>query len=173
MQGVLKDYNNLKKCTPNCTSILMSNNSMNTCDTTHTMQMHATQCRHRSGCDTAHTTCMPLKTNTTHSKMGFSMPRRAHATSHTPHVCNPQQTQPTQGWVLDAKSACNITHTTRMQLTTDTTHSKVGSRCQEGMQHHTHHMHATQDSGLHTCGVCDVACPLGIENPSLSGLCLS
>ena len=125
----------------------------------------------KSACNITHTTCMPLKTDTTHSKMGFqcqehmrhhthhmhatqdrhsplkdgfSMPR-GHATSHTPHVCNPWQTQPTQGWVFNTKSACDTTHTTCMPLKTDTTHSKVGFQCQEGMQHHTHHMHATQD----------------------------
>ena len=154
-------------------------NAKSTCDTTRTTCMPLKT-------DTAHskmgsrcqehmrhhtTTCMPLKTDTAHSKVGFqcqegmqhhthhmhatqdrhsplkggfSMPR-GHATSHTPHVCNPQQTQPTQGWVLDAKSACDTTHTTCMPLKTDTAHSKVGFQCQEGMQHHTHHMHATQD----------------------------
>ena len=73
---------------------------------------------------------------------GFSMPR-AHATPHTPHACHSRQTQPTQRWVFNAKRACNITHTTCMPLNTDTTHSKVGFQCQEGMQHHTHHMCAT------------------------------
>ena len=126
----------------------------------------------KSACDTTHTTCMPLKTDTTYSKMGshcqgrerlqhhthhmhatqdrhnplkdgFSMPR-VHATSHTQHACHPRRTQPTQGWVFDTKSACDTTHTTCMPLKTDTTHSKMGSRCQDRMEHHTHHMHATQ-----------------------------
>ena len=124
----------------------------------------------KKACNITHTTCMPLKTDTAHSKVGFqcqegmqhhthhmhatqyrhnplkggfSMPR-GHATSHTPHVCNPRQRQPTQGWVLDTKSACDITHTTCMPLKKDTTHSKMDSQCQERMRHHTDHMHATQ-----------------------------
>jgi len=124
----------------------------------------------KSACKTTHTTCMPLKTDTTHSKMGsrcqermlhhthhmhatqdrhnplkdvFLIPR-ALAKPHTPPACHSRQTHPTQRWVLDAKSACDTTHTTCVQLKADTTHSKMGSRCQERMRHHTHHMHATQ-----------------------------
>ena len=97
----------------------------------------------KSACDITHTTCA---TQGRHNplKDGFSIPR-AHATSHTPHVCNPRQTQPTQGWVFDTKSTCDTTRTTCMQPKADTTHSKMGSRYQEHMRHHTHHMHATQD----------------------------
>ena len=125
----------------------------------------------KSTCDTTHTTCMPLKKDTTHSKMdsqcqeciqhhthnmhatqgghnplkdGFSIPR-AHVTPHTPHACHSRQTQPTQKWILNAKSACDTTQTKCMQPKADTTHSKLGSRYQEHMRHHTHHMHATQD----------------------------
>ena len=74
----------------------------------------------KSACDTTHTTCMQPKAD---------------------------RTQPTQRWVLDTKSACDTTHTTCMPLKTDTTHSKMGSRYQERMQH-THTPHDTTHSKM-------------------------